>query len=372
MFDLTKYLPIVLAINGGVLTLLGSVGIFISLIIQRRVERLQDILEEFMDLSYHKDINLSGKMYKLLQKYQMQYQLPEKPSRTILYYINLTILMVISTWSALVMATFEPPWRPISIVYLFPVFGGLILLIFYRQLLKYAINPVRNQLLQTIIPPPTKLRSVSFLSSYINISVSSILAQARLSLVIRLKTPEHLETKTCPASLVLKEELSFDDYFYYVELHEEDTDSLVFVGFGEVVIDFPSDPITGKPVPIKRNINIPLGNLVLTRGIKLVEARMLLFSKSEKHPVKYFFTLKRDGKVLSPVDEPSVSTVTQITYKVIQGKIELVDNHFDSSWLKDLSPNFKLNGEKWYITGNHCLQLKPNSASQCKDEAFVK
>ena len=69
MFELQSYLRVILSICGGLLTLLGSVGIFVSLTVQRRVERLQDILEEFMDLSYQSEINLTGKMFKLIEKY---------------------------------------------------------------------------------------------------------------------------------------------------------------------------------------------------------------------------------------------------------------------------------------------------------------
>ncbi|MGF7185548.1 hypothetical protein GGQ84_001639 [Desulfitispora alkaliphila] len=372
MFNFDKYLPVLLAINSGILTLLGFVGIFISLIVQRRVERLQDILEEFMDLSYHKDINLTGKMFKLLQKYQMQYMLPDKPSQTILNYTNFTIAIVITNWSAMLISAFEPPWRPESFIYLLPIIGALILLIFFRQLLKYAINPVRNQLLQTIIPPPTKLRSLSFLSSYINVSVSSILAQARLSLVVRLRPPEKIETATCPASLVLKEELSFDDFFYYVELYERDSKDLLFIGFGEVVIDFKEDPITNKPIPIRRNVNIPMGNMVLKRDIKYLDATLLLFSRSEKHPLEYTFYLKRAGKVLSPEYEPEVTTATTITYRFSNNEIEIIDCHHPSEWLEKLSTNFKFQSKKWYLTGKHFEKYSVNSLAQCEDQVFIK
>ena len=64
-----------MAISGGLLTLLGSVGIFISLIIQRRLDRLQDTLEG-ISLSYRSETNLTGLMYNLIEKYQMHYMVP--------------------------------------------------------------------------------------------------------------------------------------------------------------------------------------------------------------------------------------------------------------------------------------------------------
>ena len=46
MLQKEQYLFIIISIGTGLLSLLGSVGIFISLIVQRKVERLQAILEE--------------------------------------------------------------------------------------------------------------------------------------------------------------------------------------------------------------------------------------------------------------------------------------------------------------------------------------
>lgn len=371
MFNFESYLAIALAINSGCLTLLGSVGIFISLIIQRRVERLQDILEEFTDLSYHQNVNLTGQMYKLLQKYQMQYLLPNKPSQTILSYIDLTTLFVIASWLVLIIMTFTPPWTARSLFYLFPLLWGLILLILFRQLLKYAINPVDNQLLQTIIPPPHKLRSISFLSSYINVSVLAILYQARLSLVVRLSSSEYYQGKSVPGSVVLKQELSFDDFYYYLQITAEKQP--VFLGFGELEITFPDDALTKKPVPIQRNVNIPMGKITLDPTITKLHAELLMFAKGEKHPIRYEFHLFKEGKVFYLLDEPKGQVFTGVTYKINQEQLELVENQFQSSWLADLSDNFILDNKRHYLTGKNLARpLKSAKTWCCHESIYIK
>ncbi|MDW7674219.1 MAG: hypothetical protein SCK28_06765 [Bacillota bacterium] len=372
MFKFESYLAIALAINSGALTLLGSVGIFVSLVIQRRVERLQDILEEFMDLSYHQNINLTGKMYKLMQKYQMQHMLPDKPSQTILTYIDLTTLFVIISWLVLIIMTFTPPWTASSVIYIAPLVWGLVLMIIFRQLLKYAINPVRNQLLQTIIPPPVKLRSVTFLSSYINVSVLAILQQARLSMVVRLNVTSFYEGKSIPGEVILKQELSFDDFFYYLQIKAGSKP--FFLGIGGLEVSFPNDPLTGKPVPIQRNVNIPLGKITLDPAINTLTAEMLLFVQGEKHPLKYVFELHREGKVFCLEDEPLTQIYTGITYKINQDRLELIENQFQSSWLEELLPHFKLNSKRMYGTGKsineHPLEL--NALHCCDEEVYIK
>jgi hypothetical protein len=62
MFVLNSYFFIILNITSGLLSLLGAVGIFISLIIQRRVGQLQDIIEELLDLSYEEGTNNTVKI----------------------------------------------------------------------------------------------------------------------------------------------------------------------------------------------------------------------------------------------------------------------------------------------------------------------
>lgn len=370
MFEFQSYLAIALTITGGALTLLGSVGIFVSLIIQRRVERLQDILEEFMDLSYHQSFNLTGKMYKLLQKYQMQYMLPDKPSQIILYYIDITTLFVIASWLVLILMTFSPPWSVNSILYILPLIWGLILLILFRQLLKYAINPVKNKLLQTIIPPPAKLRSISFISSYINVAIASILYQARLSLVIRLNLTSYYQGKSIPGEVVLKEELSFDDFYYYLQITSGSKP--LFLGFGELEVYFPDDPLTGKPVPIQRNVNIPLGKITIDPNINSLNVEMFIFARGEKHPVKYMFQLVKEGKVFCPSDEPVIRVFTGVTYKISQDRLELLENQFHSAWLEELSPKFLLNNKRNYLTGKNLTdQIDYKNIAVCKEKVYV-
>ena len=98
---------IVISMIGGLFTLLGSVGIFISIIIQRKVERLQAILEEFIDLSYKSDLNLSGNMYNLIEKYQMHYHLPDTPRSILQSYINITLGLVIFLWLSLYFTSYD-------------------------------------------------------------------------------------------------------------------------------------------------------------------------------------------------------------------------------------------------------------------------
>ena len=371
MFQFESYLAIALAINSGALTLLGSVGIFVSLIIQRRVERLQDILEEFTDLSYHQDINLTGKMYKLLQKYQMQYLLPDRPSQTILAYIDVTTLFVIVSWLVLIIMTFTAPWNMKSFFYLIPLLWGLILLILFRQLLKYAINPVGNKLLQTIIPPPTKLRSVSFLSSYINVSVLSILQQARLSLVIRLNISGHHQHHSLPGEIILKQELSFDDFFYYIQITQDEKP--IFLGLGELEVSFPNDPLTNKPVPIQRNVNIPLGRITFPADVQMVQCQLLIFARGEKHPIIYRFDLFREGKVFCVNDEPRASIYTGITYKINQDRLELVESNYQSAWLEYLFTRCSFNNKRIFFTGNSLKEpIDVEKLCSCLDQIYVK
>lgn len=98
MIDTQQYLFIIISISAGLLSLLGSVGIFISLIIQRKVERLQDILEELIDQSYAEGQNLTGTIYRLVQKYQMHYLLPDRTTKTIIHYVDATIALVTAIW----------------------------------------------------------------------------------------------------------------------------------------------------------------------------------------------------------------------------------------------------------------------------------
>ncbi len=185
MFLINYYILIALSICTGLLSLLASVGIFVSLTVQRRVERLQEILEQLIDQTYEQERNLTGNIYRLIEKYQMYYLLPDSPSRTIMRYIDSTIIVVTLIFSGLLFISYKPPLHPGILLYALPIATGFGLFIFFRRLLKNAINPLDNRLFNTIIPPPFKLHSISFLSSYVNASTLSILKQVRLSVVIR-------------------------------------------------------------------------------------------------------------------------------------------------------------------------------------------
>jgi len=239
MFDSQSYFRVLASVVAALTTLLGSVGIFVSLTVQRRVERLQDILEEFLDLSYNNDTNITGRMYKLIEKYQMHYLFPDNPGRMIIQYINLTIFVVVIAWVAILAIGFRWEWKAAGLFYIIPILMSLGILVFYRYLLKNAIYPFGNNLMSPLIPPPVFLRSVSFLSSYVNVSVKSILRQARLRLLIKTHTDGR-------ARVILKKELSFDDYFYYMLVSSDNEP--VFVAFGELKMVFGNEAITGKPI----------------------------------------------------------------------------------------------------------------------------
>lgn len=345
MFDLQSYLRVILSVCGGLLTLLGSVGIFVSLTVQRRVERLQDILEEFMDLSYRSETNLTGKMYKLIEKYQMHYMIPDGPSRIIMLYVNLTIVIVILAWSGLLLVGYKPPWHWRVVAYVLPVATGLGILLFYRFLLKNAISPVANALLSPLIPPPALLRSVSYLSRYVNVSVKSILKHARLRLLVKTT-----ETGT---TVLLKEELSFDDYFYFLYLQAEDNNPL-FTGYGELKMTFGSETITGKPVPAARNVNIPLGFMQYTRAPegRNYEARFLIFPWGEKHPIEYLFRMHGRQANIVMADEPEISVNYTITYRIRQNKLEIIEDQTKLPCFRELSPGFILDNKRRFWTGN--------------------
>ncbi|MDS1028959.1 hypothetical protein RDV78_00400 [Bacillota bacterium LX-D] len=333
VFNYEEYNLIILSLVGGLISLLGSVGIFVSLTVQRRVERLQELLEELIDLSYDKEHNITRKIFQLIQKYQMYYILPHGPSKTIMQYLDFTMTLVTVTWLALLFLSFTPPFRIISFIYLIPVLGGLILMVFYRKLLQNAINPLDNQLFNAIIPPPVNLRSVSFLSSYVNVSVHSILQQARLSMVLRRIKREDCVGQTCyDAEIVLKEELSFDDFFYLVSFPLNGSKDSCFVAYGHLQISFPPDPVTRKPIPINRNVNITLGWCNWSALPKdKIEAKLYIFPLGEKHPILYqfiflpemqYYTVETDP--LPVIDRKITFTVTKDNaLKIIDGEKEL-------------------------------------------------
>ena len=359
LFDTQSYFRVLASINAALTTLLGSVGIFVSLTVQRRVERLQDILEEFLDLSYHSDTNITGKMYKLIEKYQMHYLFPDTPGRLIVQYINLTIIVVIVSWFAILAIGFRWTWHIALLFYMVPIFMGLGILFFYRYLLKNAIYPFGNNLMSPLIPPPVLLRSVSFLSRYVNVSVKSILRQARLRLLIK----PHENGK---ARVILKEELSFDDYFYYMFIAWENKP--VFVAYGELKIVFGNESITGKPIPAAKNVNITLGYIPFEKlNYNEYEAKFFIFPRGEKHPLEYVFKLKRQENIFIMMGEPEISVNYMITYHIEKDRFHVIEENADIPFFRTLVGTSALNNKRYACQA----PFHPENVSPCTEDIYI-
>ncbi len=357
-----SYFFMLLSISGGLLSLLGSLGIFVSLTIQRRVERLQEILEDLVNQSYLEDINLTSKIYHLINRYQMHYIVPDNPSRTITWYVNSTIIVVVSLWLTGCIIILVPPFSLLHILVIIPIPISIFILIFFRKLLKNAINPLDNSLLNSIIPPPVQLRSVSFLSSYVNISVKSLLKQARFTIFLEK------EKNSNKYLVILKEELSFDDFFYYFTIY--DNEKVYFIGFGNLIMEFPPDPITKKPIPVQRNINIPLGNLNNIENLEKLKASKLIFSKGEKHPIQYDFTLGKNDNYFIPIEDPCCFNNQNITYKFSKNFLNIIECKAKIPYLKKVSNNFYLKPERKFLN-----KMKPESINNflvCNHKISVK
>lgn len=359
MDDYQSYLRIITSIIAAVTTLMGSVGIFVSLTVQRRVERLQDILEEFLDLSYHSDINISGKMYKLIEKYQMHYMIPDKPGKIILQYINLTIATVMVSWIIILVTEFRLHYTLSGLFYLAPLFLGIGILVFYRHLLKNVIYPSGNNLMGPLIPPPVQLRSVSFLSRYVNVSVKSLLRQARLRLLIKTH-------KDGRAKVILKEELSFDDYLYYIIISANKQP--IFVGHGELEIVFGNEAITGKPIPVAKNVSIPLGDVpseLLTE--QEYEGRLYVFPRGEKHPLEYIFSLHKQGDIIIMSGDPEISVNYMITYQMGKDKFEIVEENAEIPFFRAMLKNPVIPKKRFYC----CSSFSSKNVKLCREEIYV-
>jgi hypothetical protein len=359
MFEDHAYLRVLSSVCAALTTLLGSVGIFVSLTVQRRVEKLQDILEEFLDLSYHGDTNITGKMYKLIEKYQMHYLFPATPGRMIVQYINLTIIVVILSWLSILAIGYRYSTERVDPVFLMPMVLGLGILVFYRYLLKNVIFPFGNNLMSPLIPPPIQLRSVSFLSHYVNVSVKSILRQARLRLLIKT-LGNNL------AQVILKEELSFDDYIYYLLILANDQP--VFAAYGELVMEFGYETITGKPIPAAKNINIPLGCLDLGKlSSELYEARLFIFPRGEKHPLEYYFSLQKQDNIVTMAGEPEISVNYMITYKIDHNRLEIINESAELPFFRRLM-NSTILAKKRYACS---APFTPDTVIPCNEEIYI-
>ncbi|ATW23492.1 hypothetical protein [Candidatus Formimonas warabiya] len=355
MFELSNYFFIIMNLASGLLSLLGAVGIFISLIIQRRVSQLQDILEELLDLSYDEGTNNTVKIQNLIYKYQMQYMLPVKPIKTVISYINLNIALEVLFWIWLLYLTYRSPFQWDSLIYLWPMAAILAVMIFYRQLIKSTINPVDNHMFNSIIPSPRYLRSIAFLSSYVNVSVGTIIRQARPTPALRKKGPASWH-------VILKEELPFDDYHYYFCL--TDQEQVYFSAFGHILIELDADPITGKPRPTARNLNIPLGEITQDQPFFKPEASLLIFPKGEKHPMEFSYDLEQASNVYYALGSPRVSVNHLITYNFEEkNTLNILSTEAKEKKLEALPAKINSGGSRWYcVDGERELveaEIKP-------------
>ncbi len=348
MIKTSLYTFILISITGGLLTLLSSVGIFISITMQRRLERLQETLEEFINLSYGSDANLTTQMYNLIEKYQLHYIYPKQPQGLILRYIDLNVFFILLLWSFAFIMNYEPPFSLPLIMQISPLMIGIFATLFFRRLLRNTIS-LENPLLGTIVPPPLKLRSISFLSHFINLSVMSVLKQARLSLMLTFNRCVD-DSDAWNVAVDLKEELSCDDFFYYLALY--DNTSCYFAGFGEVICRFPSDPITDKPVPVCRNINIPLGCFMTDFSFDLgtdFQAKLLIFTRGEKHPVQYNYRFMKGRGFLASRTDPVVTVNRRIVYNIKKDELNVLSFDPNIPRFQELLPHFKLNGSRYYF-----------------------
>lgn len=360
MDDYQSYLRIISSVVAAVITLLGSVGIFVSLTVQRRVERLQDILEEFLDLSYHSDINITGRMYKLIEKYQMHYLFPDNPGRMILHYINLTIITVILSWVIILAHELRTNWSFYGALYVVPMFLAITILIFYRYLLRNVIYPFGNTLMSPLIPPPVLLRSVSFLSRYVNVSVKSLLRQARLRLLIKTQ-------KDGRTIVILKKELSFDDYLYYLVITLDKKP--IFVGYGELEICFGNEPVTGKPIPVAKNVNIPLGYIptdILTG--QEYEARFFIFPRGEKHPLEYIFNLQKQGDAITMSGEPEIAVNYTVTYQMNRDKFQIIEENAEIPFFKNIITRTAIPKKRFFC----CAEFSSDDVKICSQDIYIE
>ncbi|PKM90681.1 MAG: hypothetical protein CVU87_01585 [Firmicutes bacterium HGW-Firmicutes-12] len=358
------YIYIILSIAGGLLTLLGSVGIFISIIVQRRLDRLQEILEEFINLSYRSEINLTGHMYNLIEKYQMNYIFPQKPHFLILRYIDINIFFIILLWTGSLLSFFQPPLRPFLFLQLLPLAIGIYASFFFRRLLRNTLSP-GNPLLETIIPSPIKMRSISYLSHYVNLSVKSILKQARLSLHLQLYPEKNGNTTV---RVLLKEELSCDDFFYYLIL--QDNKDTLFISLGEIIFHFSPDPITGKPVPVCRNLNVPLGLFSMQESPQDLSAKLLIFTRGEKHPVLYSYLLEKGTGFFFSICNPDIMVNHQILYKINNEQIKILANSTSIPYFNELSSFFHLDATRYYLNSPASSNVS-SPLKTCSDGVFI-
>ncbi|QGG47586.1 hypothetical protein [Heliorestis convoluta] len=346
MFSLEQFLSFLGSAAAGLLTLLGSTGIFVSLVVQRRMERLQTILEDFLELPYSENKNLAGSMVHLVRKYQMHYLFPNRPGRTILLYLDFTLTIIATLWLTILVLTFEWPLQPFfwfQCLLLLLISGNIYL---FRRLLQQTISPTENPLFNPIIPAPYRLRSISYLSRYVNVSVKSVLQQARFALAITEK-----------GELRLKQELSFDDFYYFLYCHEKE-----FIAWGELRLHFPSDPITKKPIPLQRNIEIPLAQLseeTMGSPQDILHITFYVFPQGEKHPIQYDFLLNQEDRSYHSRPFPEMTVQSSIVFQVKEKQLFLLEG-------ENQLPHHTLYTHTYQWDGQRYYSEKPAEGKPCR------
>ena len=197
-------------------------------------------------------------------------------------------------------------------------------------------------------------------------SVKALLRQVRFNIFIKK------EKDTNKALIILKEELSFDDFLYYLSIGPDEAP--VFAGFGKISFSFKPDPITGKPSPLQHNINIPLGTCTwdsLKDGE--IPTHLLLFPYGEKNPIDCAFTLERKCDCYISLNRPETTMVNSILYKASSEKIVFLANHSKFLLLEAAADHFNnRDSGKYYINSQH-LSNHPKGAAfvTCTEEAFI-
>ena len=346
MFAIDYYILILLSISGTLLGLLGSTSIFVSLIVQRRVERLQEIFEDLINLSFNEEKNLTSEIFQLINRYQMHYILPHGPSNTITWYIDFSIVITILMWILSIIFSIYGSVTPITLLLLLPLTFCILILLFFRKLLINAINPLDNPLFNSILPSPVKLRSISYLSNYVNISVKALLKQSRLNISIERKTSER-NHPSIKGKVVLKQELSFDDFYYYISIYDDKNSN--FVGYGYLDLTFPPDSITKKPIPILRNINITLGYLLWENLNHNLTVSLLIFPLGEKNPIQFNYDMVRDGSFFVPHKDARCFINQNIVYKIEKGQIKLLSHESSLPYLAKAFAFFEKRNERYFV-----------------------
>jgi hypothetical protein len=162
--------------------------------------------------------------------------------------------------------------------------------------------------------------------------------------------------------------LSCDDFFYYLEL--EDGKETLFISLGEIIFHFSPDPITGKPVPVCRNLNVPLGVFSMHESSNDLSAKLLIFTRGEKHPVQYSFQLEKGTGFYSSISNPDIVVNHQILYKIKDEQIKILANSTSTPYFNELSSFFYLDSTRYYLTSPTSGDLSA-SLVNCKESVFI-